>query len=67
MFQSPRNRRSGTRSGNTRPSDQQFKEALSGKGQAFINADITPDDVTRAAAIYGGMAEQLLMGKMTRK
>ncbi|GFH56607.1 hypothetical protein CTEN210_13083 [Chaetoceros tenuissimus] len=48
------------------PSDQQFKEALSGKGQAFINAPVTPDDVTRAAAIHGGMAEPLLMGKMTR-
>ena len=49
------------------PSDHQFKEALSGKGQAFVNANITPDDVTRAEAIYGGPAEPLLIGKMTRK
>lgn len=48
------------------PSDKDFKEALNRKGQSIINADITANDVSRADAIQGGIAEQLLLGKMVR-
>ena len=49
------------------PSDAQFKKLLTGHGNSIINAPVTAEDVTRANAIYGGTAEQLIVGKTVRK
>ena len=49
------------------PSDAEFKRILSGQGNSVINAPVTAEDVTRARAIYGGSAEQLIVGKTVRK
>ena len=49
------------------PSDAQYKKLLSGHGNSIINAPVTAEDVTRANAIYGGTAEQLIVGKRVRR
>ena len=49
------------------PSDAQYKKLLSEHGNSIINVPVTAEDVTRANEIYGGTAEQLIVGKTVRR